>query len=854
MARSRRCCTGATGCCRACCRVTDRASGLSEAEAAARLRRDGFNELAQQSRRTLPLIALDIVREPMFALLIAAGLVYVALGDLGEAAMLLGFVAITVTISIVQESRSEKVLDALRDLTSPRAVVIRDGERRRIAGREVVCGDLIVLDEGDRVPADAMLVEANDLETDESLLTGESAPVGKQTASDGKMPAVFAGTMAVRGRGIAEVTATGARSELGKIGASLAGIESAPTPLHLETRRLVRLYAALAAALSIAVLLLYGFARGGWLDGILAGITLAMAMLPEELPLILAVFMVMGAWRLSKSRVLTRRPAMIEALGAATVLCTDKTGTLTQNRMSITALEAEGAEWTSDASKLPEALHALVEYGILASERDPFDPMEKAFHALGERFLKGSGHLHGQWALAHEYGLSSGLLAMSHVWKPAERPEFVVAAKGAPEAIVDLCHLPPERCAALGRSAARMAARGMRVLGVAGASFAGEAWPGTQHDFDFRFLGLVGLADPLRPTVGPAVAECRSAGIKVAMITGDHPATARAIAAAAGIDAGEVLTGLELRQMSDAELRRRIGDVSVFARVTPDQKLRIVEALKARGEVVAMTGDGVNDAPSLKAAHIGIAMGERGTDVAREASSLVLLDDDFGSIVRAVRLGRRIFDNLSKAVAFTFAVHVPIAGLALMPLIFGLPLLFSPVHIAFLELVIDPVCSIVFEAEPEEADIMRRPPRNPKAPLFSVELLAWSFFHGGCVLVAVALFFVALLAMGLGDGEARAAAFIALVAANFGLIVVNRSFAASLAAALARPNRAFWLIFAATAALLATVLAAPPLRALFHFALPPLPAIAAALAIAILVVLALEAAKPLSRRIAASRR
>ena len=306
--------------------------------------------------------------------------------------------------------------------------------------------------------------------------------------------------------------------------------------------------------------------------------------------------------------------------------------------------------------------------------------------------------------------------------------------------------------------------------------------------------------------------------------------------------------------MSDAELRRRIGDVSVFARVTPDQKLRIVEALKARGEVVAMTGDGVNDAPSLKAAHIGIAMGERGTDVAREASSLVLLDDDFGSIVRAVRLGRRIFDNLSKAVAFTFAVHVPIAGLALMPLIFGLPLLFSPVHIAFLELVIDPVCSIVFEAEPEEADIMRRPPRNPKAPLFSVELLAWSFFHGGCVLVAVALFFVALLAMGLGDGEARAAAFIALVAANFGLIVVNRSFAASLAAALARPNRAFWLIFAATAALLATVLAAPPLRALFHFALPPLPAIAAALAIAILVVLALEAAKPLSRRIAASRR
>jgi len=805
-------------------------AGLSEEEARARLHREGYNELPQHRRRTLPRIILEVMREPMFQLLIAAGVIYLALGDLGEALMLLGFVAITVTISIVQEKRTERVLEALRDLTSPRALVIRGGVRKRIAGREVVRGDILFLVEGDRVPADARLLEANDLVTDESLLTGESVPVRKSAGSAAAaqaraggedLPFVFSGTIVVRGQGLAEVTATGARSEIGRIGKALESIERALTPLQGETRRFVRLFAGLGVTLSVVVVLLYGLLRGGWLNGTLAGITLAMAMLPEEFPLILTVFMVIGAWRLSKEHVLTRRAACIETLGAATVLCTDKTGTLTENRMSITEMEVTGAKWNATARELPEAFHELLEYGILASERDPFDPIDRAFRTLGERFLPGTEHVHDKWILAHEYGLSPEMLAMSHVWKANYPGRHVIAAKGAPEAIADLCHMSQDELQVVRYSVERMAARGKRVLGVARASFDGEAFPSTQHHFEFQFVGLVGLADPIRASVPAAMTECQSAGIRVVVITGDYPATARAIAAAAGIDgAGGFITGDELESIADNELARRIEKVCIFARTMPEQKMRIVGALKAIGQVVAMTGDGVNDAPSLKAADIGIAMGERGTDVAREAASLVLLDDDFGSIVKAVRLGRRIFDNLRKAMGFTIAVHVPIAGLSLIPLVFGLPILFAPVHIAFLELVIDPVCSIVFEAEPEEQDIMLRPPRDQQVPLFSAPLMVWSVFQGGCVLLAVSAFFVVLLHLGFGQAQARAAAYLALVSANFGLIVVNRSFGASIAATLHRPNPAFWRILVVTAALLATVLVLPQLRLLFHFALP----------------------------------
>jgi Ca2+-transporting ATPase len=808
--------------------------GLSAADAQTRLQTHGYNELPRGNRRTPFRIVLEVLREPMLALLLGGGVIYLVLGDLREAVILLAFASMSVLITVVQEARTERVLEALRDLTSPRALVIRDGERKRIAGREVVRGDLVVLAEGDRVPADAALVDSHDLRTDESLLTGESIPVRKVARSDDAptaglrpggddLPYVFSGSLVVSGTGIGEVIAIGALSEIGKIGQSLNTLELEPPRLQRQTRRLVRVFAMVGAAVSVLAVLLYGTLRGGWLDALLGGIALGMSMLPEEFPVVLTVFMAMGAWRISRARVLTRRAAAIETLGSATVLCTDKTGTLTENRMSVAELRLTSAELfrPRDAlgAKMPEAFHELVEFGVLASAKDPFDPMEKAFHELGRQALTGTEHLHGpEWTIVKAYSLSADLLAMSHVWQTADgRQDFVIAAKGAPEAIAELCHLGATERVELTRAVDQMAAQGLRILGVARARLTGNAWPATQRDFAFEFLGLVGLADPLRESVPDAVSECRSAGIKVVMITGDYPATAQAIARQAGLDAVDLVTGQELEKLSEAELARRVRTATVFARIMPEQKLRIVLAFKANGEIVAMTGDGVNDAPSLKAAHIGIAMGGRGTDVAREASSIVLLDDDFGSIVASVRLGRRIYDNLRKAMGFIFAVHVPIAGLALLPLLFGFPILFGPMHIAFLEMVIDPVCSLVFEAETEEDDVMRRPPRSPDEPLFSGALIGWSLLQGALAFVLVAAIFIVASRRGMPEAEVRALTFFSLVLSIVGLIFVNRSFSASLVTALRRPNPALAWVLVAVTTMLGLTLLWPFASGLFRF-------------------------------------
>ncbi len=834
---------------------------LSEEIAQIRLKTEGYNELPRPDQRTSLRILFEVVREPMLALLLGSGAIYLVLGDLKDALILLAFATMSVLITVVQETRTERVLEALRDLTSPRALVIRDGERKRIAGREVVRGDFVVLAEGDRVPADAVLVQSNDLQTDESLLTGESVPVRKiarkidtptQALRPGgdDLPFVFFGSLVVRGAGIAEVTAIGALSEIGKIGKSLSTLESEPPRLQAQTRRLVRVFALAGGAVSLLAVLLYGTLRGGWLDAVLVGIALGMSMLPEEFPVVLTVFMAMGAWRISRARVLTRRASAIETLGSATVLCTDKTGTLTENRMSIAELRPNGSKslWVREASgpKMPTAFHGLAEFGLLACALEPFDPMDKAFHELGREQLAEAEHLHGpNWKLVHAYGLRPGLLAMSQVWQADNGKEnYFVAAKGAPEAIAGLCHLKTKDLAEVTRSVNDMAARGLRVLGVARASFTGRKWPESQHGFSFKFLGLVGLADPLRASVPEAVSQCRTAGIKVVMITGDYPATAQAIARQAGLDSENVMTGEQLEKLTEAELAQQLRTSTVFARIMPEQKLRIVNALKANGEIVAMTGDGVNDAPSLKAAHIGIAMGGRGTDVAREASSIVLLDDDFGSIVTAIRLGRRIYDNLRKAMGFIFAVHVPIAGLALLPLLFGLPILLAPLHIAFLEMVIDPVSSLVFEAETEEDNVMRRPPRPPDEPLFSRHMIGWSLLQGAFAFGLVATIVIVAVSRDMPEDEMRALAFFSLVLTIVALIFVNRSFGASIITALRRPNPALiWVLFS-VAAMLSLTLLWPFASNLFRFGPLHMNDLAVTLAAGILVLVFLEFLKP----------
>jgi Ca2+-transporting ATPase len=807
-------------------------SGLSAADAALRIKQHGYNELPSSKGRSVFATAWDVVREPMFLLLLACGTIYLVLGDMQEALMLLGFVFVVLGITLYQERKTERALEALRDLSSPRALVIRDGERVRIAGREVVPDDLVVLAEGDRVPADAVVLSCNGLSTDESLLTGESVPVRKiawdgiraMTRPGGEdLPFVFSGTLVVQGQGIAQVRATGVHTEMGNIGKALESVQVEGTRLQQEVRRLVRRVSLFGAALCVVVVLIYGLTRHDWLQGFLAGITLAMALLPEEFPVVLTIFLALGAWRLSKLKVLARHVPVIETLGSATVLCVDKTGTLTANRMSIRKLAVEGKVHDVEqqaAQPLPEAFHEIVEFGILASQRDPFDPMEKAFHDLGNARLARTEHLHADWELERGYPLSPSLLAMSHVWKSPTVHDYVLATKGAPEAIADLCHLDPERTQEIGRQVAAMAEDGLRVLGVAKGLFGQQALPKEQHDFTFEFLGLVGLADPVRPTVPAAVEECYTAGIRVIMITGDHSTTAKSIARQAGLKpVGEVITGPELEKIDEAELRRRLGTINVFARMVPEQKLRLVNALKANGEIVAMTGDGVNDAPALKAAHIGIAMGGRGTDVAREAASLVLLDDDFASIVQAVRMGRRIYDHLQKAMTYIVAVHVPIAGMSLIPVLLGGPIALMPVHILFLELVIDPACSIVFEAEPGDADLMRRPPRSPTASLFGSRLLGVGLLQGASVLLIVLSIYLSALWGWLKVSDATALSFTTLIVANLGLIFANRSWSRTIWSTLRTPNAALWWVIVGTIFFLGLVLYVPFLRDMFHFSI-----------------------------------
>ncbi|OIQ85043.1 calcium-transporting ATPase 1 [mine drainage metagenome] len=817
--------------------ATEHENGLSQAVAKARLKAEGANELPATDGRNLLNIALEVVREPMFLLLVAAGTIYFALGDVSDALMLLGFVCIVMAITIYQENKTERVLETLRDLTSPRALVIRDGIEQRIAGREVVRGDVLVLSEGDRIAADAVLIACNYFSADESLLTGESVAVHKTAQVDDNVtdsavaedaslggegsPFIYAGSLVVQGHGLARVLATGLYSEIGKIGKALQGVDNEVTPLQLEIRRLVRYLAIIGAFLCVLLLVIYGLTRGDWLHGLLSGITLAMTILPEEYPVVLAVFMAMGAWRISKHNVLTRRMPTVEALGSATVLCVDKTGTLTFNRMAVQQLLVNGALFEADQMPevLPEDFHELTEFSILASQIAPFDPMEKAIHSFGQHYLADTEHLHGDWQLAYEYALSPEMLALSQVWKAVERDDYVVAAKGAPEAIADLCHLNPQQLAILSEQVNTLAAKGLRILGVAKATYSGSGWPDIQHDFDFEFLGLIGLADPVRPTVAPAIKQCHAAGIRVVMITGDYPATAASIAAQIGLDIGTngIITGAELSQMDEAALSTHIQHSNVFARMVPEQKLRLVNALKANGEVVAMTGDGVNDAPALKAAHIGIAMGGRGTDVAREAAALVLLNDDFASIVHAVRLGRGIFDNLRKGMAYIFAVHIPIVGLSFIPLLLGWPAVFAPVHIVFLEMIINPACSIAFEAEPAEANVMHRPPRPPKEPLFGRRILLISLFQGFVVLLVALLVLAYALFNGQSDESVRTLTFSVLVVGNLGLILVNRSWRRTILQTLNNRNPALWWVVGGALTFLILAMTVPFLRGVFHF-------------------------------------
>ena len=813
--------------------------GLTALLAAQRLKTDGYNELPSINKRGFSRIVFEIIKEPMFVLLMGAGVVYLLLGDRLDALFLLVFACLSGIITIVQESRSEKVLEALRNLASPRALVLRDGSRIHIAGREVVRDDVLILAEGDRVAADATLLSSIDLLLDESLLTGESVAVRKLAAQNNDSahtntaitpggadsPYLFAGSLVVRGSGIALVHATGLRSEMGKIGHALQTIETQQPHLQKQLSGLVRNFAVIGAIASILTVVLFWALRGSWLQAILGGIALGMSMLPAEFPMVMAVFMAMGAWRISQARVLTRRASSIESLGAVTVLCTDKTGTLTENKMTVTnivsSINGESENWHQAHNiKANASTQAVLKAALLACPLHPTDPMDTAIHHLAQTQIGANTVSFSQHTLVRAYGLRPDLFAVANVMTDANNETAIAYAKGALETIAALCNCDAAQLLSINALAEALAKNGIRVLGVATAQVNAtqlKKLPQSLRDFKFDYIGLIGFADPLRLNVPAAVAECHAAGIRVVMITGDYPTTAKAIGQQAGLDSANVINGDAIETMTDEALATALKNTSIFARIRPNQKLRIVKLLKKQGEIVAMTGDGVNDAPAIKAADIGIAMGGRGTDVAREASSIVLLDDDFGSIVKTIQLGRRIYDNLRKTIEYIIAVHIPIAGLAILPLLLGLPLMLIPIHIAFLEMVINPACSIVFEAEAAENNVMQRPPRKPKSALVLRKRVIWAVIQGLLVLIVLASILIGAAYQKLAEADMRTLVFTALVMLNMGLILVNRSFSASLIAAILKPNRSLWILLSSVMTILAIAVFWHPARLLFHF-------------------------------------
>jgi Ca2+-transporting ATPase len=795
-------------------------NGLEPQEAARRLAAHGPNLLPGGTPKSLFAIVAGVLVEPMFLMLLVAGGLYLALGDRAEAAFLLSFVFVVIGITLAQERKTQRALESLRDLSAPRALVIRGGEEIRVPGREVVVGDLLILHEGDRIAADAELLDGH-LDVNESLLSGEAVPVtklpGKDTAS------LFASTVATKGVGIAKVSAIATATAVGRIGQALASTTEAVSTLQLNSRKLIRNLTIGGLLLATAYCLLNWLWDGhAFLESVLSGIALTMAILPEEIPVILAVFLALGAWRISRHKVLTRRVPAVEALGAISILAVDKTGTLTQNRMQVAELATADEIFRDEgADDLPESFHILTEFAMLATPLDPFDPMEKAIQGFGLRWLAGTEHVHAELAPEFEYGLSSDILAMTRVFHGDSPTQHLLATKGAPEAVIDLCHLAPgARDAILGQVEA-MAERGLRVLGVARGEWQGTQPPQSQHDFDFRFLGLIGFVDPPRPEVRAAIAECRTAGVRIIMLTGDHPATARAIAQQVGLsERAEVITGSEITTLSDAALRDRLKHIDLCARMQPVQKLRLVQMLREDGHVVAMTGDGVNDAPALKAADVGIAMGERGTDVAREAAALVLLDDSFASIVTAIRQGRRIYDNITKATRFVFAVHMPIIALALVPTLLRWPVLLMPVHIVLLELLIDPACSIVFETEPESAGIMARPPRARTDSPFARINLEYAVIQGlgfACILLAG---YGLMLGWGIDAALSRTCVYMTLLLGLFLLILANRDLSHSLLGAGSARNPWLPRMFGGVIAMLVAMIGIPFFRHVMALAIP----------------------------------
>jgi Ca2+-transporting ATPase len=764
-------------------------------------------------------ILLGILKEPMVLLLFVAALLYFISGEIADAVFMTSAIVLVTGISLYQESRSHNALAALKTLTQPTCKVIRDGITIEIKREELVVGDSMIIEEGSSVPADGMILRSNDFSVNESILTGESLPVNKNKSEE--FNKVFQGTTVTSGLAISEVTAIGDKTELGKIGLSLAAIKEEDTPLQKQIRNFVKKMAFAGIIIFMVVWAINFFNSHQIVNSLLKALTLAMSILPEEIPVAFTTFMALGAWRLMKLGIIVKQTKTVETLGSATVICTDKTGTITENRMSLASV----FDLSTNTISLPENFHQkeneLVAVAMWASEPIPFDPMEIALHNAYEQ--SGIKDERPRYRMIHEYPLGGIPPMMTHIFEDASGNR-IIAAKGAPEAIMNVSELSGEEKSIVTNALKTLTEKGFRVLGVASANFDGNHFPLHQQDFHFNLHGLVAFYDPPKKNIGELFQSFYDAGIAVKIITGDNAATTSTIAKQVGFKGAEhTLSGKELQNMNEQELNERVMQTTIFTRMFPEAKLRILNALKANKQIVAMTGDGVNDGPALKAAHIGIAMGKKGTEIAKEVSSLILTDDDLAKMVQAIAMGRKIYTNLKKAIQYIISIHIPIILTVLMPLVLGwiYPSIFSPVHVIFLELIMGPTCSIIYENEPIEKNIMEQKPRPLTFTFFNWKELSTSIVQGLAITAGTLFIYQYAVRHSYGEEETRTMVFITLITANIFLTLVNRSFYYSIFTTLRYKNSLVTVITGATITLTTLLLYVPLFTNFFQFNRPP---------------------------------
>lgn len=746
--------------------------GLNSEEVEKLQRKYGMNELIIQEKPNMLKKFLGVFKEPMFLLLLIAATVYFLLGAPKDGAIMLVFVGFVASITFIQEWKTEKTMNALKDLTSPKVNTLRDGKNILIKSTELVPGDVVFLSEGERIPADCIVLEPSNFSVDESILTGESEYVMKVSTTQSekstdywKKDILYAGTLCVFGKCTAIVKFTGINTEYGKIGKAISEAKDEPTPLQKKVSILVKNIAIAGVILCISVMVASYFYSFNILNSILSGISLAMAIIPEEFPVVLTVFLSMGAYRLAKNNTLMRKISAVETLGSATVLCVDKTGTITQNKMKVKSIYSDGRIFNNEDLKNQQ----LSDLMVLSCEKDPYDPMEKAI--LEAANLSQLETLY-KYDLSKKIAFDSKTKRMANIY--IKDNKYYVAVKGSAETVLGLCNLDKETMDEINIEIDKMASNGLRVLALAHCT--SEKVYEDLECYELTFKALVGLQDPPKEGVEEAIKLCKKAGIRVVMITGDYSKTAMAIGEEIGLKfTDKVIVGNEIDSLSENELCEVVKSCDVFSRVIPEQKMKIVKALKKNGEIVAMTGDGVNDAPALKSADIGIAMGQRGTEVAKEAAHMILMDDNFTTIVKSVKDGRRVYDNIRKAMVYILIIHIPIAAMAMFAPLFNLPPLLLPMHIMLLELIIDPTCSIVFDGEPAEANIMENPPRPPQEPLLTRNLTIKVVLQGVIMFLAAFMPFHYMIDLGISSEYARSFSLITFIVANVTLVLVNRS-------------------------------------------------------------------------------